>query len=120
VDALSNGGTDPSPKRQKVLDPVEADRKKSLGVLVFDSGPSGVGRLPGIDVYSKNKGAKTPERLCMKFLTKGYQCTKDNCKLPHVTNISALPAAARAKMALFVSKQPGLSWAEGKAPSGTK
>jgi hypothetical protein len=111
--------TDPPLKRLK-SDPDEVDRKKALGVLVFDLSASNNGRLPGIDVYHKVKGAKTPERLCMKFLTRGFVCTKEGCKLPHVTNVGSLPAAARTKLVSVVAKHPALSWVEGKAPSGTK
>ena len=106
-------------KRQKVLDPAELERKKGFGVLLFDPVVAGSPRLPTIDVYHKNKGAKTPERLCMKFLTKGHCCAKPDCKFPHISNVETLPQAEKDKLVTFVKNQAGLSWVEGKAPSGT-
>ena len=108
----------PATKRPKVSDPGEDARKKALGVFVLDS-TVGAGRLPTIDVYAKSKGAKAPERLCMKFLTQGFVCTKENCKSPHIAHMSSLPPASRDKIAKFVGKQASLSWAAGKAPPGT-
>ena len=55
----------------------------------------------------------------MKFLTRGHNCTGTNCKFPHVTNVDTLPDTEKAKFVAFVKKQLGLSWVEGKAPSGT-
>jgi hypothetical protein len=120
-------------KRQKVLDAPgidrvgpkrasdssDADRKKSFGILQFDSAAAGTSRLPTANVYHKTRGAKTPERLCMRFLTRGFACDRADCKLPHMTNIDLLPAAEKTKLVEFVRKQPGLSWADGKAPAGT-
>lgn len=112
-----------TPKRQKVQDQVpdsaEVERRKGLGILVFDTTASGTTRLPTINVYTKKKGAKTPERLCMKFLTRGHSCANASCKFPHVTNVDSLPDPEKAKFVAFVKKQPGLSWVEGRAPSGT-
>jgi hypothetical protein len=126
-DAASGGG---EPKRQKTQvasgankkaqgDSADADRKKALGILTFDPAVAGSHRLPHINVYHKNRNAKTPERLCMKFLTRGFTCDRADCKLPHVVHIDTLTAAERTKLTEFVRKQPGLAWAEGKAPAGT-
>jgi hypothetical protein len=109
-DADRNGRTPPDP---------DLDRKKALGIIQFDPAVAGTTRLPNINVYYKKRGAKTPERLCIKFLTRGFACGQANCKLPHLTNVDVLPQADRTKLVEFVRKQPGLSWVEGKAPAGT-
>lgn len=107
-------------KRQK-LGASEVDRLKTMGVFNYCQATAGAshGRLPTVNVFAKKKGAKTPERLCMKFLTRGHVCEKEACKLPHVPNIDNLPLADRSKLLAFVKKQKGLSWVAGKAPPGT-
>lgn len=111
------------PKRPKEnpLDPEEYERRCSFGILQFDRDAAGTTRLPVINVYKKKKGAKTPERLCNKFLIKGHCCLKTGgeCKFPHLSNLDTLPDADKKKLVDFVRLQPGLSWVEGKAPSGT-
>jgi hypothetical protein len=120
------GGGDP--KRQKTADPAikkpapepaELEKRKGSGLLTFDPAIAGTTRLPAINVYHKTKSAKTPEWLCMKFLTQGYACESTACKLPHMASVDALTAASKTKLIEFVKKQPGISWAEGKAPAGT-
>ena len=106
------------PKRQKV-DPDEIERKKALGMLTYDTTVAGTTRLPNLPVYHKKKGAKSPECLCMKFLTRGYACTDKDCPFPHVGNVETLTPSNKTKFCEAVKKQPGLSWAEGKAPAGT-
>ena len=100
-------------------DTADLERRKQLGLLTFDSAVAGTSRLPPINVYHKTKNAKTPERLCMKFLTRGYACESANCKLPHLATIDVLTAASKTKLIEFVKKQSGIAWAEGKAPAGT-
>ena len=117
----SRGGSSPpdnETKRQR-LDPSDVDRKKSAGLLIFDSTAAGTNRLPNLAVYHKKRGAKTPERLCMRFMTQGFACTAKTCRYPHVSNIDILGDAERGKLIDAVKKQPGLTWAEGKAPAGT-
>ena len=110
----------PSDRNKKpATDQADQDRKRLLGLLVFDSAVAGTNRLPTINVYHKARNAKTPERLCMKFLTRGYVCDRADCKLPHISGVDTLPSAERTKFIEFVKKQPGISWAEGKAPAGT-
>ena len=106
------------PKRQKTIDPEEVARRKELGVLLFDPQAAGSRRLPSIDVHRKKRGAKNPERLCMKFLTKGQACLNPDCKLPHVADLNTLPPADRKKLLEAVERHPGLTWVEGKAPAG--
>jgi hypothetical protein len=108
----------PAGKKTQGVSP-DPDRKKSLGALNFDPAVAGTTRLPQVNVYHRNRNAKNPERLCMKFLTRGYVCDRPDCKLPHVSNLDDLTAAERTKLTEFVRKQPGLTWAEGKAPAGT-
>lgn len=109
----------PAPKRQKTLevDHAEAERRRTLGVLVL----TGSQRLPTCPVLRKKKGAKAPERLCMKFLTTGHYCPKTaaECKFPHVTSVGTLPESDQKKLIQFVANHPGLSWVDGKAPPGT-
>lgn len=110
-------------KRQKTQDPprdsADAERKKSFGLLEFDSSAAGATRLPTANVYFKKRGAKNPERLCMRFLTRGFSCDSTNCKLPHITQLTVLPSVDQTKLIEFVRKQPGLSWVSGKGPAGT-
>ena len=112
--AAGEGG----PKRQKTIEPEEVARRKELGVLLFDPQAAGSRRLPSIDVYRKKRNAKNPERLCMKFLTKGHACLNPDCKLPHVADLNSLPPADRRKLLEAVERLPGLTWVEGKAPAG--
>jgi hypothetical protein len=105
--------------KKPAADPADLERRKGLGLLTFDSAIAGTTRLPPINVYHKAKNAKTPERLCMKFLTRGHACETVNCKLPHLPGVEALTPASKTKLIEFVKKQPGISWAEGKAPAGT-
>ena len=114
--ATSGDGRDA--KRPK-LDQAELDRKKTLGMLVFDTAAAGTKRLPTPTARGKKKGSKTPERICMKFLTQGFYCPDGMaCKSPHLTNLNQLTDDNRTKLIDFVKKQPGLSWAAGKAPPG--
>jgi hypothetical protein len=99
--------------------PVDLEHRKALGVLQFDAAAAGSSRLPSANIYHKKRGSSTGERLCMKFLIRGFACDSTDCKLPHVSNVDSLPPAVKAKLIEFVRKQPGLSWVEGKAPAGT-
>lgn len=111
-----------SSKRRR-LDPAEIERKKALGILMFDSRAAGTNRLPTLTVYHKARGSRVSERVCMPFLTRGFCCPKmekgDTCSLPHLSNAEVLSAAERTKMVNQVRSKTGLSWVEGKAPSGT-
>jgi hypothetical protein len=110
-----------APKRQK-LSPADFDRLKLLGVLKYDSSVPGAKTdfLDNPPVRYKKRGAKSAERLCMKFLTQGFVCPDEKtCRRPHVPNLNTLVEADRKKMLSFVSKAPGLSWAPGKEPAGT-
>ena len=89
-------------------------------MLEYDTAAAGTTRLPNLPVYHKKKGAKSPERLCMKFLTRGYACTSRECRFPHVGNVETLTEGEKTKFIEAVKKQPGLSWVDGKAPAGTK
>ncbi|CAB9531873.1 unknown protein [Seminavis robusta] len=113
-------GGDPTPqKRQKTADPGDNDRKKLLGMLTFDTAIAGTNRLPMVTARAKKRGSRTPERLCMKFLTKGYFCGGGpECKMPHIINLDQLNPDNQKKLVDFVKNQPGLGWAEGKAPAG--
>jgi hypothetical protein len=108
-----------TPPGRPAVDAAVLETRKALGLLVFDSAVAGSTRLPNINVYHKKQGAKSPERLCLKFLTRGFACDKEDCKLPHVTGLNVLRPAERTKLIDFVKKQPGMAWAEGKGPAGT-
>ena len=114
-------GNDREGKRQQ-LEPGDVDTRKSKGLLTLDTEAAGSSRLPNVGVYHKKKGAKAPEWICMSFMTQGYRyaCTARNCAFPHISNIATLAEAERKKLLDVVEKTPGLDWAEGKAPSGTK
>ena len=114
----TGGGARDNPKRQRITS-AESERHKKLGVLNYDPEASGTTRLPNIPVYAKKRGSKKLERLCMSFLTRGYSCDSPTCRFPHVSNINTLGEDERKKFIDFVKNQPGLTWVDGKAPSGT-
>ena len=106
------------PKKQR-LDPSDIERRKTLGILLYDASVAGTNRLPSFPAYHKARGSKTPERVCPRFMTQGFACTSKDCRLPHISNLDALAPNERDKLVKFIDKQPGLSWAPGKAPAGT-
>ena len=108
-------------KRQRSDDapPGDVERHKENGVLVFDPTSSLNRRLPPCPVYKKGRNARSSERLCMKYLTKGFACTTQKCKFPHVSTLSTLPPDDKIAFSKFVKDTPGLSWVEGKALPGT-
>lgn len=112
-------GTDGGERTKKVADSADFERRKTMGLLQFDPAVAGTSKLPIINVYHKKRNAKNPERLCIKFLTRGHYCDRPDCKLHHVTNVDMLAAPDKTKLVEFVRKTVGLSWAEGKAPAGT-
>jgi hypothetical protein len=120
--APSGAAPTSAPKKRR-LEPAEVERKKGLGILTFDAQAAGTDRLPSLTVYHKSRGARSPERLCMPFLTKGHCCNKmergEVCKLAHVSSVDVLSTAERTKMVAQVRSKPGLTWVEGRAPSGT-
>ena len=65
-------------KRQR-LDPDDLETKKGQGMLCYDAQVGGTPRLPNLAVYAKKKGARGPERICMKFSCRGHVCTAQNC-----------------------------------------
>jgi hypothetical protein len=99
--------------------PIDLEHRKTLGILQLDATAAGSSRLPNPNIYHRKRGAKTQERLCMKFMIRGFACDSTNCKLPHISSVDSLPPAPRTQLIEFVRKQPGLSWVEGKAPAGT-
>ena len=111
---LSKEGESKKPR----LDAQDLERKKTLGILEFDPEVAGTTRLPILGVHYKKRGAKIPERLCMKYLTRGYACPNRDCRFPHV-GYDALSDSDKKCFVEAVKKQPGLSWVEGKAPPGT-
>ena len=97
------------------------ERLRTMGCLEFDSAaPSAKADfIDKVNVRAKKRGSRVAERLCMKYLTKGFTCGDTNCKRPHVPNLNTLPEADRKKMIEFVSRTPGLSWVPGRLPAGT-
>jgi len=79
-----------------------------MGALEFDSAaPNAKANfIDKVNVRAKKQGSCVAERLCMRYLTKGFSCGDTNCKRPHVPNLNALPEADRKKMIEFVSKTP--------------
>ena len=120
AERIRGAGSSPSapPKKQK-SNPVDMDRLKTFGPLVHESTVAGaildwIDRCP---VKAKKKGAKTPERLCMKYLTQGFACD-GVCRKPHVPSLNSLSDGDRKKLGDFVSKSEGLSWTPGREPAG--
>jgi hypothetical protein len=107
--------TQGAPPRVATAEDIEA--RKKFGMLVFNSTEAGSTSLPTCPVFHKARGARSPERLCMSFLTRGFACAKTDCKFAHVTQLSNLGSADQTKLTEFVRKQRGLSWAPGKAPA---
>ena len=97
------------------------ERLRALGALEFDSAVPNAKTdfLDKVTVRAKKRGSRVAERLCMRFLTKGFACADAKCKRPHVPNLNTLPEPDRKKMIEFVAKTPGLSWAPGRLPAGT-
>jgi hypothetical protein len=118
-DGGGKAANDGPPKRQRLTDDADEAHRKTLGVLEYDTRVAGTTRLPTLNVYTKKKGGKTPERVCMKFLTIGYSCSTGTCKFPHVMSIDSLPGPEKTKLVAEGKKQKGLSWVAGRAPSGT-
>ena len=114
----------PPAKRQRggaatPLDPDRITKAKASGVLVFDPLAAGTKELPLCSVRDTRPGSKTPERLCMPFMTRDHFCSEPNCPRPHISNLKRLSSdKKRESLAHFVSKTPGLSWSPGHAPSG--
>jgi len=97
------------------------ERLRTMGSFEFDSGAPNAKAdfIDKVNVRAKKQGSRVAERLCMRYLTKGFSCGDTNCKRPHVPNLNTLPEADRKKMIEFVSKTPGLSWVPGRLPAGT-
>ena len=76
------------------------ERLRSLGALEFDSAAPGAKAdfFDKVTVRAKKRGSRVAERLCMKFLTKGFACSDPKCKRPHVPNLNTLPETDRKKM----------------------
>lgn len=109
-----------APKKQRLTDKVDIDRRKQLGILLYDTVASGSTRLPHCPVYSKaQKDSTSPERLCMQFMTQGFYCSRHPCPFPHISNVARLSAEQRDAFAKWVSDTKGLSFAQGKGPAGT-
>lgn len=73
-DSASSRGSNSPDKRQKtdtrtVVDAGEKERLKGRGSLPFDVTTAGSTELPNCPVHHKDHGAKSPERLCMRFMT---------------------------------------------------
>jgi len=87
------------------------ERLRTMGALKFDSSTPNAKAdfINKGNVQAKKRGSCVAERLCMRYLTKGFSCGDTNCKQPHVPNLNTLPESDRKKMIEFVSKMPGLS-----------
>ena len=108
----------PDAKRTK-LGNDQIERNKSNGILTYDVQASNNPKLPPCTVYGPTeKGGQ--ERLCMQFCTRGYYCTRRPCPFPHITSLSQLKGNQEKELIKFVKLQPGLAFAEGKGPAGTK
>ena len=108
-----------APKKLRLTDQADVDRRKQLGILTFDKKVGG-NRLPHCPVYAKaTKDASSQERLCMQFATQGHYCSRTNCPFPHIAALAKLPKEAREEMVKWVAKTPGLDFAQGKGPAGT-
>ena len=118
------GGAHGESKRQrtsgtppKVVTAEETERRKKLGLLVFNPVEAGSTTLPNCSVYHKRAGARSPERLCLNFMTRGYSCGHSDCKLAHIVHLGNLGPAEQTKLSEFVRKQKGMSWAPDRGPA---
>ena len=108
-----------APKKLKMSDQADVERRKLLGILTFDKKVGG-NRLPHCPVYAKaSKDSSSQERLCMQFATQGHYCSRTNCPFPHIPAVARLPKEARDELVKWVTKTPGLDFAPGKGPAGT-
>lgn len=115
--ARASSTPESAPKQQKTVDP---ERSKGLGVLLFDPSAQGAndGFLDRVPVKAKKRNGKNPERLCMRFLSRGFAYVEEVCKRPHVGNLNTLSDANRTKFCEYVGRTPGLSFVPGKEPAG--
>ena len=110
-----------APKKARISDDEEAERRKSLGILDMDRTVLGTNRFPlTFPVYHQQRGMKSPERVCAHFMTRGFHCKSAKCKHPHISNPDLLSNEERKKLVDYVEKYNGLSWVPGKAPAGTE
>ena len=108
-----------APKKQRLVDKVEIEEKKSKGLLVYDQKVSGTSRLPHCPIFGKaHKDSATEERFCMQFMTVGHYCSRHPCPYPHHASLNRLSDEARKKFCAWVDKQPGLQFAPGRGPAG--
>jgi len=97
------------------------ERLQTMGALEFHpAAPNAKADfIDKVNIRAKKRGSHFAERLCMRYLTKGFSCGDTNCKRPHVPNLNTLTESDRKKMIEFVAKTPGLSWVPGRLPAGT-
>ena len=108
-----------APKKPRKHDQAKIDLDKSRGILTYDPSVGGA-RLPHCPVYGKATGAKSEERFCMQFLTTNYYCSRSPCPYPHISAVTKLPPKDSKAFCTWVDKTPGLTFAPGKGPAGTK
>ena len=111
------GSPGASPPKKGRLDEATVANRKQQGMLVFDASKTRNRRLPNCPILEQLSDKKTPERLCMKFMTQGFFCAGNPCPLVHHAKLQHFKTPAKQKEFIeFVKKTPGLSWADGKAP----
>ena len=118
VDTRSGGR--PQQNREKRSKTSDIEDRKGKGILLFDPAVAGSRQPPPCDVVWRAKDMKSAESLCMNFMCQGRYCPLDPCPKPHITNTRVLGKAKEQQLVAWVDKQPGLKFAPGKAPAGTK
>ena len=102
----------PEPKRPRRLDQAEIDKRKANGIIEWTpAGPRD--RLPHCPIMVRG------ERLCMKFLTKGFYCDRAICPFPHISGIQKLPERDRPQYCTWIDNTRSLGHVPGKGPAGT-
>lgn len=112
-------GTAVAPKKPRLQDKDDIERKKTLGLLAFDKKVANSNRLPHCPIYAKPSASAAKERLCMQFMTLDHYCSRTPCPYPHIASIARLPKEDNDAFCAWVKKTPGLAFAPGKGPAGT-
>ena len=97
--------------------PRSAHPDDAKGILICTKVPK-----PRMPPFTNVRVKKTPtsqaEQLCPFFMTRGYHCTRKDCKRIHVPNLQALAEAPREKLIAHVAKDSSpYEWAPGQGPT---
>ena len=111
------GSPGASPPKKGRLDEATVANRKKQGMLVFDPSKTRARGLPNCPILEQLGDKKSPERLCMKFMTQGYFCTGNPCPLVHHTRLQQFKTPAKRKEFIDFAAKMGAhgcaSWSAG-------